>query len=79
MSCPERQRLFDLYFFQVTNYQAVVERVHRSKKDSGAFGKMNEAKKAAEHARIELEQHEREHGCLPESKSRQHLITRVIE
>ena len=64
MSCAERQRLFDLYFYQVTNYDAVVRQVHEKRTGSATEKQMlTEARKAAERARIELEHHDLMHGC----------------
>ena len=69
MSCAERQRLFDLYFYRVTNYDAVVRQMHARGTGSTAERQMLvEAKKAAERARIELQRHDLKHGCRASTK-----------
>ena len=56
MKCAERNRLFNTYYDQVSDYFSSVIR----DKD---WSKVQEASVAAENARALLERHEVEHGC----------------
>lgn len=62
MTCTERQRLFDDYYAQVSACFATLKGPSKwwiFANDAPT----REAVIAAENARVQLEQHERDHGC----------------
>jgi hypothetical protein len=67
--CDEKNRLLDLYKSQVANYSATITdlNITRGKTSQVEYDRLavlsDEAWKAADSARLELERHSNKHGC----------------
>jgi hypothetical protein len=64
MDCSERRRLFDIYYDRVIRYATVRELLFDSGTGAPEEERMlSDTRTAADLAQMELERHEREHGC----------------